>query len=94
MKLNAPGRADGIIAAWADDVLVAYAPDVVFRSVKSLGIDGFYFSTFFGGSTPDWATPVDTATSFGAMALFRVDTRALAFCADTHAELRKRHEFN
>jgi len=94
MKLNTPGRADGIIAAWADDVLVAYAPDVVFRSVEQLGIDGFYFSTFFGGGTPDWATPVDTSARFGAMALFRVDTRALALCADPHAELRKRHEIN
>jgi hypothetical protein len=93
-RMNTPGRADGILAAWADDVLVAYAPDLVFRSVAPLGIDGFYFSTFFGGSTPDWATPVDTASRFGAMALFTLDARALADCAGPHAGLGRRHEIN
>jgi hypothetical protein len=94
IKMNTPGQANGVIAAWADDALVAYAADVVFRSVEELGIDGLYFSTFFGGSTPDWATPVDTSTRFGAMAVFGLDARALADCADPYAELRKRREIN
>jgi hypothetical protein len=92
VRLNTPGRADGLIAAWADDALVAYAPDVSFRSVATLGLDGFYFSTFFGGGTPDWATPVDTASHFGPMEVFRLDLSALARCAGPLTALQTRHE--
>ncbi len=87
VRLNTPGVADGVIAAWADDVLVAYAPTSCSGHVGRLGIDGFYFSTFFGGSTPDWATPVDTTSHFGAMALFTLDTLALAQCAQSQGDL-------
>ena len=92
VKLNNPGRSDGVIAAWADDVLVVYAPDIVFRTVAELAVDGFFFSTFFGGGTPDWATPVDTASRFGPMELFRVDPSALVHCAARHVSLQARRE--
>jgi hypothetical protein len=92
VRLNTPGRADGLVAAWADDALVAYAPDLVLRSVPTLGLDGFFFSTFFGGGTPDWATPVDTATHFGRMDVFRLDRAALARCAGGLTALQIRHE--
>lgn len=99
-RMNTPGQADGVLAAWADDVLVLYAPDVVFRTSPALRPDGFFFSTFFGGSTPDWATPVDTLARFGSMAVFQVDLAALGRCAATqpdphlhpHLQLHLRHE--
>ena len=92
VKLNVPGSANGVIAAWADDVLVVYAPDVVFRHVAELVVDGFLFSTFFGGSTPDWATPVDTASQYGPMEIFRLDPTALVRCAAGDGNLGTRRE--
>ncbi len=94
VRLNTPGQSDGVIAAWADDALVVYAPDIVLRTVDTLGIDGFYFSSFFGGSTPDWATPVDTSSHFGRMEVFRIDLKALARCASAHVALQTRREIN
>jgi hypothetical protein len=92
LKMNTPGIADGVIAAWADDVLVVYAPDVLFRNTADLTVDGFFFSTFFGGSTPDWATPVDTASDFGPMEVFTINPAALGQCAADDARLRARSE--
>lgn len=94
VKLNTPGRSDGVIAAWADDMLVVYASDIVFRTVADLAVDGFFFSSFFGGGTPDWATPVDTSSQFGAMALFSMDPAALGRCADGQVKLQARREVN
>ncbi len=82
----------GVLAAWGDVSLVAYANDVVFRTTPELSIDGFYFSSFFDGSMPDWATPVDTTIRFGALQVFRVDLKALAACAAPLAGLPARHE--
>jgi hypothetical protein len=92
LKLNTPGVADGVIAAWADDALVVYAPDVLFRNAAELTIDGFFFSTFFGGSTPDWATPVDTAGQFGEMEVVALNASALGRCAAGDARLQTRRE--
>ena len=41
------------------------------RSASSLsGINGMFFSTFFGGSDSSWATPEDQYTYFRNMQLF------------------------
>lgn len=92
VRLNTPGVPDGVIAAWADDSLVLYASDVMFRTDATLRLDGFFFSSFFGGGTPDWATPVDTSARFGRMTVFHVDIAALSQCAATRSELQTRHE--
>jgi hypothetical protein len=92
LKMNTPGVANGVIAAWADDVMVVYASDVLFRNTSELTVDGFFFSTFFGGSTPDWATPVDTASHFGPMEVFTMNPAALGRCAADDARLRARSE--
>lgn len=91
-RLNTPGVADGVIAAWVDDTIVLYAPDVMFRTGAALQLDGFFFSSFFGGGTPDWATPVNTFAVFGRMALFQVDIAALNRCAAGLAALQSRRE--
>lgn len=94
VRLNTPGRADGVIAAWADDALVVYAHDVLFRTDARLGLDGFYFSSFFGGSTPDWATPVDTGNRFDHLDVFRLQLPDLARCASAQPGVQARHEMN
>lgn len=67
--LNTVGRPDGYITVWYDNVQISQTTDLEFRTVDKLKINGVLFQTFFGGSTSDWATPVDTYVDF---ANFRV----------------------
>ncbi len=62
--MNTPGKNDGVIQAWLDDVLVLDRHDIRFRDVDSFGIDLFYFSTFFGGNNQTWATSKDETILF------------------------------
>jgi hypothetical protein len=62
--LNQPDRADGLIRMWVDDQLVLEQPNLRFRTVDSLKIDGIFFSTFFGGGDLSWATPHPVHTDF------------------------------
>lgn len=55
--LNDPGEANGRVRIWFNDNEVLEEDDLTFRSVDSLKIDGLFFSTFFGGGDPSWATP-------------------------------------
>lgn len=64
VKLNTPGRADGVISIWYDRALVHSESGLVFRDTKSLTIDGLLFSTFFGGNNASFATPVSTNIQF------------------------------
>ena len=70
--LNTPGRANGRLTVRIDGKQVLKLDDVVFRDVDGVRIDGLFFSTFFGGGDPSWATPVDQSVQF---ADFRVLTR-------------------
>lgn len=54
ITLNAPAKADGRIRSWFDGQLVLDRGDFRFRSVPTIQIDTLFFSTFFGGETPDW----------------------------------------
>ena len=69
VKLNTPGEPDGSIRAWVDEKLVLDASNLMFRTVDSLRIEGIYFSTFFGGGDPTWATPKDTWIDFARFAV-------------------------
>ena len=62
--LNDGGKANGVMQAWFDGELSLDRSDVRFRSVDSVPIDSFYFSTFFGGSSADWAPPADAFVDF------------------------------
>ena len=92
VEMNTPGHNDGVIAAWADNRLVVLATDIVFRSVSTLKPDGYFFSSFFGGSTEEWASPVDTLASFSDLRIFRVDLPALKNCAAKLDKLGQRRE--
>lgn len=69
VRLNDPGKQNGSIVFGYDDKCVR-APNLEFRTVASLGIDGVLFQTFFGGGEPDWATKVATPVDFAS---FRVE---------------------
>jgi hypothetical protein len=62
--LNTGDQANGVMQAWFDGELALDRKDVRFRSVDSVKVDSFYFSTFFGGSGADWAPPADEYVDF------------------------------
>lgn len=64
VRLNTPGKDNGEIMIWIDGKIVHQQCGLRFRDVSTLKIDGIFFSTFFGGNDPSWATPVDTYVDF------------------------------
>ena len=56
VRMNKIGQTNGIIQGWFDGQLSLNIDSIRFRDVAELGIDGFYFSTFFGGGDESWAT--------------------------------------
>jgi hypothetical protein len=62
--LNQPGKKDGRIRVWVDGKQVLAKDKLTFRSTDKLKIEGIFFSTFFGGGTPAWATPKDVYVDF------------------------------
>ncbi len=62
--LNQQGAADGHIRLWVDGTLVIDEPGLTFRTTDALQLDGLFFSTFFGGGDPSWATPEDAYVDF------------------------------
>ncbi|MTK63615.1 MAG: hypothetical protein F8N15_03575 [Methanobacterium sp.] len=59
VKLNEPGKKDGILQVWIDDSLVLDRTNVLYRTVDNpdTKIGRLAFESFLGGSTPDWAAP-------------------------------------
>lgn len=62
--MNTPKQKDGVVQAWWDGTLALDRKDLRFRDVTSFAIDGFYFSTFFGGDDPTWAPSKDSYVYF------------------------------
>ena len=67
--LNTPGTDDGRLAVWVDGHMVVDERALRFRTTDALRIRGIFFSTFFGGGDPSWATPHDTFADFAGFAL-------------------------
>lgn len=59
VKLNSPGKRDGIIKTWLDGQPVLAKTDLRFQSGDNLKIERFLFSVFYGGSGPEWAPNYD-----------------------------------
>lgn len=59
IEMNDPGIRNGKIRVWIDGKQVLDYKYARFRSTESLGINLFYFSTFFGGGTSEWAPTKD-----------------------------------
>ena len=64
IKMNTPGQNDGHVTCWFDGVKALEAEAMRFRDIADFGIDGLYFSTFFGGSNSTWATSKDETVLF------------------------------
>ena len=69
---NDRGRRNGVARLWIDGRLVIEQTDIVFVSKAATEAEtGLFFSTFFGGSDSDWATPRDQHIDFGNIQLYR-----------------------
>ena len=64
VKMNSPGKKDGIIRSWLDGEQALEVTNLRFRDTTSLKIDKMYFDTFFGGGDPSWATPQNQSAQF------------------------------
>jgi hypothetical protein len=69
VRLNTPGRSDGTIDVNLDNKRVLHVGGLEFRTTDRLGIEGVFFSTFFGGSDPSWATPRAQYADFAGFAV-------------------------
>ncbi len=61
-------RFDGLLAVTVNGVTESF-DKLVWRTEPEFHVNAMLFSTFFGGSTPDWATPADTWTYFRNISL-------------------------
>jgi hypothetical protein len=57
LKLNTPGRANGIWQGWLDGKLSADYDNLRFRSSPNANLNTVYFSTFHGGSSGSASSP-------------------------------------
>jgi hypothetical protein len=62
--MNSPGDKNGILQGWYNGVLELDKRDMRYRHVNSFAIDGFYFSTFFGGEGDQWAPTRNETVDF------------------------------
>ncbi len=58
VRLNTPGKADGVLKAWVDGYLVLEKTDIVFRHSYALKIETIWLDVYHGGITP---SPADMA---------------------------------
>ncbi|MEM7576523.1 MAG: polysaccharide lyase [Planctomycetota bacterium] len=62
--MNDPLLANGRIRSWLDGELVLDRDGMRFRLDDQYAVGEFYFSTFHGGATPDWAPDVNSFAQF------------------------------
>lgn len=58
------GNSNSIIKTWLNDELVLDVRGLVLRTVDDFAVDMFYFSTFAGGSSPDFAPQTKDQTYY------------------------------
>lgn len=64
VKVNEPGKSNGLIQVWIDGKRYLNLDGLFLRGEDVGLIDSFLFSTFFGGSTKEWAPPSDCTIQF------------------------------
>jgi hypothetical protein len=69
VRLNTPGTSDGTITVWVNGDPAYQATGLDFRTTSDLKIEGVFFSSFFGGGDPTWATPRDQYVDFAGFAV-------------------------
>lgn len=62
--LNTVGKQNGVLEAWLDGTKVLSEKTLEYRKVDTIGINLFYFSTFFGGNNSTWAPSTDQRIFF------------------------------
>ena len=62
--MNDPGEHNGELRVWQDGRIVIDLKGVVYRTQKTFAVSSMLFSTFFGGSSKEYATPIDTYAYF------------------------------
>jgi len=83
IKMNTVGKADGEIQVWVDGTEALLKKDLRFRTDESVKVDRFYFSTFYGGNSADWAPPDDEYVYFDE---FTVTTEPPTSIADARSK--------
>lgn len=66
-----PGERNGRIEVEVDQVVRLRLTGLELSGTESGLVDSFLFSTFFGGASPDWAPPEDTAIFFDGIRISR-----------------------
>ena len=64
IKLNDSDQFNGVMEVWIDNEKVIHDDKVRYRLAPLGEIDSFYFSTFHGGNTEDWAPKKDSFIYF------------------------------
>lgn len=64
VKLNTPGKPDGVLQVSINGKVVINRSDIMYRTDPSLHIEGLFFSTFFGGDDATWASPTAQESYF------------------------------
>ena len=64
LKMNTGKKANGVMEVWVDGKKVVNKANVRYRFAPLGDIDSFYFSTFHGGNTVDWAPKNDSYIYF------------------------------
>ena len=56
VRLNTPGKHDGILRGWVDGYLAMEKENIMFRTTAELGIEEFWLDVYYGGG---WQAPGD-----------------------------------
>ncbi len=84
IKVNSGNNNDGILQVWFDGELVILRNDIRYRNNNQALVDHFYFSTFFGGNTSDWAPDITSTISYDNI---RIGTSAEDIIPDAEGSL-------
>jgi hypothetical protein len=78
VKLNTGNSSNGILQVWVDGQQVIHKTDIRYvnrNTYPNTRIDMWYFSTFYGGSTTDWAPQnADQFIRFNTVQIDRTST--------------------
>jgi len=66
IRLNTPGQRDGLIEVKINGQTVIRYTNIVYRisAFPNMKVEGMHVSTFFGGSSQEWATPTRQVAKF------------------------------
>ena len=71
VRVNTPGRRNGLYEIWMDGRLMTRKHDMIWRSGNKAPVDAFFFSTFHGGAGYDWAPRWDSYIDFDDITISR-----------------------